>query len=57
MTASPREDPPGRPYLSPWASRPLGQLLADHDLAGIPEQPFPNNGWSGAQLTLLERDG
>jgi hypothetical protein len=30
-------------------------LLARHGLAGIPEEPFPHDGWSGAGLTLLQR--
>ena len=34
---------------------PLEDLLARHGLAGAPEEPFPNDGWSGASLTLLRR--
>ncbi len=34
---------------------PLAQVLARHGLAGAPEEPFPNNGWSGASMTLLRR--
>lgn len=26
-----------------------------HGLAGVPEAPFPNDGWSGATLTVLQR--
>jgi phosphotransferase family enzyme len=33
----------------------LEQLLAEHGLAGAPEEPFPNDGWSGARLTRLRR--
>ena len=36
---------------------PLGDLLRRHGLAGIPEEPFPNDGWSGASLSLLRRGG
>ncbi len=41
--------------LSHWDSRSLDDLLAATGLAGIPEEPFPNDGWSGATLTLLRR--
>ena len=34
---------------------PLSEVLSRNGLAGTPEQPFPNDGWSGASLTLLER--
>jgi hypothetical protein len=33
----------------------LEQLLAKHGLAGVAEEPFPNDGWSGARLTRLRR--
>ena len=36
---------------------PLDHLLGRHGLAGIPEEPFPNDGWSGAALRLLRRGG
>ena len=42
---------------APWARRPLSELLAEHDLDGVNEQPFEHNGWSGAQLTRLHRGG
>jgi hypothetical protein len=42
--------------LRPWQDRPLADLLAEHGLAGVPERIFPNDGWSGATLTVLERD-
>lgn len=35
------------------AFEPLEHLLARHGLAGVPEEPFPNDGWSGATLRLL----
>ena len=41
--------------LSPWAARPLADLLDEHGLTGIDEEPFPNDGWSGATLTQLRR--
>ena len=34
---------------------PLGEVLRRHGLAGARELPFPNDGWSGASLTLLRR--
>ncbi len=36
---------------------PLAELLAAHDLAGVPERSFANDGWSGSELTALERHG
>ena len=41
--------------LRPWQDRPLADLLAERGLGGVPEQPFPNDGWSGSHLTLLQR--
>jgi hypothetical protein len=41
----------------PETLEPLGDLLHRHGLAGIPEEPFPNDGWSGASLSLLRRGG
>lgn len=35
----------------------LDHLLRRNGLAGKPEEPFPNDGWSGASLTLLRRGG
>lgn len=32
---------------------PLDELLARHGLAGAAEEPFPNDGWSGATMTSL----
>jgi hypothetical protein len=36
---------------------PLDRVLREHGLEGIPEEPFPNDGWSGASLTRLRRRG
>lgn len=41
--------------LRHWNSRPLSDLLAANGLEGLAEEPFPNDGWSGSQLTLLRR--
>jgi hypothetical protein len=35
---------------------PLADVLRRNGLAGTPEEPFPNDGWSGASLRLLRRD-
>ena len=45
------------PMESTWAHRSLPDLLAEHDLIGVEERPFPNDGWSGAMLTTLEDRG
>jgi hypothetical protein len=34
---------------------PLAEALAAHGLEGVPEEDFPNDGWSGARLTRLTR--
>jgi len=36
---------------------PLDRVLREHGLDGLPEEPFPNDGWSGASLTRLRRGG
>lgn len=56
--ASPRpaDADPG-PTEPLWARRSLPDLLAEHDLLGVEEQPFPNDGWSGSTLTVLEDRG
>ena len=36
---------------------PLAVVLRRHGLAGKAEEPFPNDGWSGATLTRLRRGG
>lgn len=41
--------------LSHWNERFLPDVLAEHGLTDAPEEPFPNDGWSGASLTRLER--
>ena len=45
--------------LTSWTERPLADLLSAHGLTDAVEEPFPNDGWSGATLTRLvrERDG
>ena len=40
---------------APWARRSIAELLDEHGLSGSKETPFPNNGWSGAELTRLVR--
>jgi hypothetical protein len=35
----------------------IDALLREHGLAGVREEPFPNDGWSGASMTLLRRGG
>lgn len=41
--------------LRHWHERSLAELLESHGLAGVPEEPFPSNGWSGSRLTSLRR--
>ena len=41
--------------LRTWNDRTLSELLEQHDLARSPEEPFPNDGWSGSVLTQLRR--
>jgi len=36
-----------------WRDRTLEELLAEHGLAGVPEEPFPTDGWSGARFSYL----
>jgi hypothetical protein len=43
--------------LSDWRRRSLDDLLAANGLAGAAEEPFPNDGWSGARLTRLRSGG
>ena len=33
----------------------IRDLLREHGLDDVPEEPFPNDGWSGASMTLLRR--
>ena len=42
---------------SPPELEPLADVLRRNGLAGVPEEPFPNDGWSGASLSLLRRAG
>ena len=51
----PAPDAPAVDHGPPWARRRLPELLAEYGLDGLPERPFPNDGWSGATLTCLER--
>ena len=39
--------------MSTRAESPVAALLREHGLADAPEEPFPNDGWSGATLTRL----
>jgi hypothetical protein len=39
--------------LRHWDRIGLPALLVARGLAGLPEEPFPNDGWSGARLTLV----
>jgi phosphotransferase family enzyme len=41
--------------LTPWQKRPLSDLLAEHELDGLPEFPFPTDGWSGATFSSIDR--
>jgi hypothetical protein len=39
--------------MSTRAESPVAALLREHGLADAREEPFPNDGWSGARLTRL----
>ena len=41
--------------MSEAAFEPLADVLRRHGLDEVDEEPFPNDGWSGASLTLLRR--
>jgi aminoglycoside phosphotransferase (APT) family kinase protein len=41
--------------LRPWTEVELAELLASAGLTGVPEEPFPTDGWSGATFSLLRR--
>ena len=41
--------------MTDWRGRSLTDLLRVHGLGGIPERPFPTDGWSGSTFGLLER--
>jgi hypothetical protein len=43
--------------VTPADFEPLPELLRRHGLEGVAEEPFPNDGWSGASMTLLRRGG
>ncbi|MEO8469582.1 MAG: phosphotransferase [Chloroflexota bacterium] len=51
------EDAEASPVDVLWARRSLPDLLAEQDLIGVEERPFPNDGWSGSVLTVLEDRG
>ena len=42
--------------MSAGALEPLPELLARHGIAPSTEEPFPNDGWSGATMTRLRDD-
>ena len=41
--------------MSPTDFEPLAALLARNGLSDFPEEPFPNDGWSGASMTAISR--
>ena len=41
--------------LRPWTEVELAELLASAGLTGVPEEPFPTDGWSGATFSRLRR--
>jgi aminoglycoside phosphotransferase (APT) family kinase protein len=44
--------------MSAGTLEPLSELLARHEIDAATEEPFPNDGWSGATMTRLrDRDG
>jgi hypothetical protein len=43
--------------MSPARRPPLGELLRTFDLDGLPERPFPTDGWSGAAFSTIEKAG
>lgn len=47
--------PQGIDPRRPWARWQLLDLLAASDLDGLPEEPFPHDGWSGSSLSLIDR--
>ena len=38
-----------------WRDRSFAELLEEHGLGGLPEEPFPTDGWSGAMFTSIRR--
>ena len=43
--------------MTPAKLEPLATVLQRHGLAGRREEPFSNDGWSGASLSLIRRGG
>jgi len=43
--------------LRHWTDVELAELLASAGLSGVPEEPFPTDGWSGATFSLLRARG
>jgi aminoglycoside phosphotransferase (APT) family kinase protein len=41
--------------LTRWTDVELPELLASAGLSGVPEEPFPTDGWSGATFSRLRR--
>lgn len=41
--------------MTGWRDRPLADLLGEYGLTGVPERPFPTDGWSGATFTTIDR--
>jgi Phosphotransferase enzyme family len=41
--------------LTSWQERTLADLLAEHELDGLPEFPFQTDGWSGARFSAIDR--
>jgi hypothetical protein len=55
LTAGPTARSTCRHPAEGLATRSLRQLLEAFGLDGIPETPFPNDGWSGSRITGLTR--
>ena len=43
--------------MTGWRERPLADLLAEHGLTGLREDPFPTDGWSGSTFTTIDAHG
>jgi Phosphotransferase enzyme family len=53
-TSRPRAESSPRQVIA-WRDRPLDDLLAEFDLAGIEERPLATDGWSGSTFSAIER--